>query len=90
MPRYIIEREIPGAGELDWAALQGISKKSNAVLDELGPKIQWVRSCVTGDKVYCEYISPNEDMIREHAARGEFPANSIVEVTQVIDPTTGE
>jgi Protein of unknown function (DUF4242) len=90
MPKYVIEREIPGAGDLTAEQLQGISQTSRGVLNELGPQIQWVQSFVTGDKIYCVYIAPNEEMVREHAARGCFPANSIAEVKNVIDPTTAE
>ena len=90
MPRYVIEREIPGAGELTGEQLQGISQKSCSVLSELGPQIQWVQSYVTGDKIYCVYIAPNEEMVREHASRGGFPANSVGQVLRVIDPTTAE
>lgn len=90
MPKYVIEREIPGAGDLTADQLRGISQTSCGVLNELGPQIQWVQSFVTGDKIYCVYIAPNEEMVREHATRGGFPANSIVEVKTVIDPTTAE
>ena len=90
MPKYIIERDIPGAGSLTGDQLQGISQKSCDVLRKLGPTIQWVESYVTGDKVYCVYIAPNEDLIREHARQGGFPANSISEVREIIDPTTAE
>jgi hypothetical protein len=90
MPKYIIEREIPGAGKLTPQQLQGVSQKSCSVLEKLGPQIQWVQSYVTGDKVYCVYIAPNEDIIREHARQGGFPANKISEVKTVIDPTTAE
>jgi hypothetical protein len=90
MPKYIIEREIPGAGDLTPEQLRGISQTSCGVLQNLGPQIQWVQSYVTGDKVYCIYISPNEELIREHAAQGGFPANSISEVKTIIDPTTAE
>jgi len=90
MPRFVIEREIPGAGTLSAEELQGISAKSCTVLNELGPQIQWVHSYVTGDKVYCVYIAPNEEMVREHARRGEFPANVVSQVTSIIDPTTAE
>ncbi len=90
MPKYIIEREIPGAGSLAYRELQNISEKSCGVLCELGPKIQWVESYVTDDKVYCIYIAPNEEMIREHAEKGGFPANRISQIRTVIDPTTGE
>jgi len=90
MPRYVIEREIPGAGKLSPQELQAIAQKSCSVLDQLGPKIQWVESFVTGDKLYCVYIAPDEAMVREHARQGGFPANSVAEVKAVIDPTTAE
>jgi len=90
MPKYVIEREIPGAGKLSAGELQGISQKSCGVLREMGPQIQWVQSYVTGDKVYCVYIAPNEQMIRQHAEQGGFPANRISEIKSVIDPTTAE
>jgi hypothetical protein len=88
MPKYVIEREIPGAGQLTKEQLSGIANKSCDVLKQLGTDIQWVHSYVTGDKVYCVYTAPNEDLIQEHAQRGEFPANRISEVTSIIDPTT--
>ena len=90
MPKYIIEREILGIGSAPPAELQTGSQKSNEALAALGPKIQWVESYVTGDKTYCVYIAPNEDMIREHAKLSGFPANKIVEVKMMIDPTTAE
>lgn len=90
MPKYVIEREIPGAGDLTAEQLNGISQTSCSVLNKLGPQIQWVQSYVTGDKIYCVYIAPNEDMIREHASLGGFPANSVSEVKTIIDPTTAE
>jgi hypothetical protein len=90
MPKYVIERDIPGAGNLSAAELKAISQKSGSVLGELGPQIQWQQSYVTGDKVYCIYIAPNEDLVREHASRGGFPANRISEVATVIDPVTAE
>ena len=90
MPKYVIEREIPGAGNLSAEHLHAISQKSCDVLNKLGPQIQWVESYVTGDKVYCIYISPNEELIREHARQGGFPANRISEIKTVIDPTTAE
>lgn len=90
MPKYIIERDIPGAGKLSADELQGISQKSCGVLRDMGPQIQWVQSYVTGDKIYCVYIAPNEAMVREHAAQGGFPANRVAEVVTVIDPTTAE
>lgn len=90
MPKYVIEREIPGAGNLKPAELQAISQKSCGVLKNLGPQIQWVHSYVTGDKIYCIYIAPNEAMVREHAQQGGFPASKISEIKTVIDPTTAE
>jgi hypothetical protein len=90
MPKYIIEREVPGAGKLSAEELKGMSQKSCGVLQEMGPQIQWQESYVTDDKVYCIYIAPNEEAVREHAQRGEFPVNSISEVKSVIDPTTAE
>jgi hypothetical protein len=90
MPKYVIEREIPGAGKLTHDQLQGISEKSCGVLKNLGPKIQWVESYVTADKIYCVYIAPDEALVREHAKLGGFPANRVSEVIQIIDPTTAE
>jgi hypothetical protein len=90
MPKYVIEREIPGAGKLTQQELQGISQKSCSVLNGLGPQIQWVHSYVTGDKIYCIYNAPNEAMVREHAKQGGFPANKVSEVKSIIDPTTAE
>ena len=90
MPKYVIERDIPGAGKLSPQELKAISKKSCGVLSKLGPQIQWLQSYVTGDKVYCVYIAPNEQLVREHAAQGGFPANRVSKVTSVIDPTTAE
>ncbi len=90
MPKYLIEREIPGAGNLSKTDLQGISQTSCGVLQKMGPEIQWIQSYVTGDKVYCVYISPNEEMIRQHAQQGGFPANRISEIKSVIDPSTAE
>ena len=90
MPKYLIEREIPNAGALSPSELQAISQKSCGVLQELGPSIQWVQSYVTEDKVTCVYIAPNADLIREHAKRGGFPADRVLEVTTIIDPTTAE
>jgi len=90
MPKFLIEREIPGAGDLSSQQLQAISETSCGVLRQMGPQIQWLHSYVTGDKVYCVYIAPNEEMIREHARQGGFPANRISQVTTVIDPTTAE
>ena len=90
MPKYLIERELPGAGELSQEQLRGISQKSCSVLNMLGPQIQWIQSYVTGDKIYCVYRAPNEEMVREHAKQGGFPANKVSEITSVIDPTTAE
>jgi hypothetical protein len=90
MPKYIIEREIPNAGQLSTQELQSISQKSCSILKNLGPSIQWVESYVTDDKVFCVYIAPNEALIREHAQQGEFPANSIRQIRTIIDPTTAE
>ena len=90
MPKYVIEREIPGAGALSAEQLQGISQKSCSVLGKLGPQIQWLHSYVTGDKIYCVYIAPNEALVREHATQGGFPANRVSEVKTIIDPTTAE
>lgn len=90
MPRFIIEREIPGAAGLSAEELQGIAQKSCGVLREMGPTIQWVRSFVTDDKIYCEYIAQSEAQVREHAECGGFPANSIKRVAAIIDPTTSE
>jgi hypothetical protein len=90
MPKYVIEREITGAGKLSAEELQGISQKSCGVLQEMGPQIQWLESFVTDDKIYCVYIAPDEEAIREHAQKGGFPADRISEVKTVIDPTTAE
>ncbi|MBA3256308.1 MAG: DUF4242 domain-containing protein [Pyrinomonadaceae bacterium] len=90
MPKFLIEREIPGAGNLSGAELQAISQTSCGVLQKMGPQIQWLQSYVTGEKIYCVYIAPNEDMIREHAKQGGFPANRVSEIKSVIDPTTAE
>ncbi len=90
MPKYVIEREIPGAGDMTPQQLQAVSQTSCGVLQKLGPSIQWVHSYVTGDKIYCVYIAPDEKLIREHAAQGGFPANRISEVKSIIDPITAE
>lgn len=90
MPKFVIEREIPGAGKLSAAELQAISQKSCGVLNSMGPQIQWVHSYVTGDKIYCIYNAPNEEAVRRHAKEGGFPANSIARVSAIIDPTTAE
>ncbi len=90
MPKYVIEREIPGAGNLSPEELKGISQTSCNVLEEMGPQIQWIHSYVTGDKIYCVYIAPNEEMVREHAQKGGFPANRVSAVSTIIDPVTSE
>ena len=90
MPKFLIEREIPGAGSLSQQELQSISQTSCGVLQKMGPQIQWLQSYVTGHKIYCVYIAPNEEMVREHARQGGFPANRISEIKSVIDPTTAE
>lgn len=90
MPKFVIEREIPGAGKLTPGELNAISQKSCAVLRELGPQVQWLESFVTDDKIYCVYIAPDEAAVREHATRGGFPANRVSEVRRMIDPTTAE
>jgi hypothetical protein len=90
MPKYVIERDIPGAGKLSPKELQAISQKSCGVLSQMGPQIQWVHSYVTDDKIYCVYVAPNEEMVREHARKGGFPANRVSAVKSVIDPTTSE
>lgn len=90
MPKYLIEREIPGAGKLTPEQLRAISQKSCAVLTKLGPQVQWLESYVTDDKIYCVYIAPDEQAVREHAKQGGFPANRVSEIKSVIDPTTAE
>jgi uncharacterized protein DUF4242 len=90
LPKYVIEREIPGAGKLTPEELHAISQKSCGVLSKMGPQIQWVQSYVTDNKIYCVYIAPNVEAVREHARQGGFPANSVAEVMTVIDPTTAE
>jgi hypothetical protein len=90
MPRFLIERDLPGAGRLSPEELQQVSQKSCSVLSELGPQIQWVQSYVTDDKIYCVYIAPNAEMVREHARRGGFPANVVSQIRAGIDPTTAE
>ncbi len=90
MPKYVIERDIPGTGKLSPQEIQAISQKSCGVLRNMGPQIQWVQSYVTPDKIYCIYIAPNEEMVREHAKQGGFPANRVSEVKMMIDPTTAE
>jgi hypothetical protein len=90
MPKYVIEREVPGAGNMSPEQLKGISQTSCGVLSKMGPEINWVNSFVTGDKIYCVYIAPNEEMVREHARQGGFPANAVNRVAAIIDPTTAE
>ena len=90
MPKYVIERDLPGAGKISQADLRAISQKSCSVLEGLGPKIQWLHSYVTDDKIYCVYQAPNEDIIREHAKQGGFPANKISQVRTMIEPSTAE
>lgn len=90
MPKFVIEREIPGAGDLTAEQLHTISQTSCGVLQNMGPSIQWLHSYVTGDNIYCVYIAPNEEMVREHASQGGFPANRVSEIKAIIDPTTAE
>jgi hypothetical protein len=90
MPKYVIERDIPGAGDLNPEQLQGVSQTSCGVLQEMGPQIQWLHSYVTGDRIYCVYIAPDEETVRQHAQRGGFPANRVSRVRTIIDPTTAE
>ena len=90
MPKFIIERDIPGAGQLSPQDLQAISQKSCGVLREMGPQVQWQQSYVTADKVYCVYLAPDEESVREHARRGGFPANAVNRVSTIIDPTTAD
>lgn len=90
MPKFVIEREIPGAGKLSATDLQAISQKSCGVLNAMGPQIQWVQSYVTDDKIYCVYIAPDEAAVREHATKGGFPANKVSRISTMIDPTTSE
>ena len=90
MPKYLIERNVPGAGDLPISQLREVSQKSCSILQEMGPQIQWVHSYVTGDKLYCIYIAPDEETVREHARQGEFPADRVSEVMTMIDPTTAE
>ncbi len=90
MPKYVIEREIPGAGKLSAEQLKGISQKSNGVLKEMGPQIEWIQSYVTGDKIFCVYKAENEELVREHAKKGGFPANKITEVSAEISPATAQ
>ena len=90
MPKYVIERDLPGAGKLSGDELRGISQTSNKVIASLGPEIRWLESFVTEDKIYCVYVAPDEDILLEHARCGGFPANKIAMVSTIIDPSTGE
>jgi hypothetical protein len=90
VPKYVIERELPGAGELTDEELQAISRRSNKIISELGPEIRWLTSYVTENKLYCVYVAPDEDILQEHARCGGFPADSISRVSSVIDPSTGD
>jgi cell division inhibitor SulA len=90
MPKFVIERELPGAGALTPEQLHGVAEKSCSVLQNLGPRIQWVHSYVTDNKIYCIYIAPNEEMVREHARQGGFPATKVSQIRSIIDPTTSE
>lgn len=90
MPKYVIEREVPGVGNMSAEQLKSISQTSCGVLNKMGPQIQWVHSYVTGDKIYCIYNAPDEEMVREHARQGGFPANLVSEVKAIIDPVTAE
>ena len=90
MPKYLIERELPGAGKLNPNELQAVAQKSCSVVRNLGPEIQWIETYVTDDKLYCVYIAPNEQLIRDHAKQGGFPANRISEAKRMFDPTTAE
>jgi len=90
MPKFVIERDLPGAGKLSPKDLKGVAEKSCSVLDRLGPKIQWVHSYVTDDKIYCVYIAPDAELVREHAKQGGFPANRVSAVRAMMDPTTAE
>jgi hypothetical protein len=90
MPKYVIERELPGAGKLTQDELHAISQKSCGVLNHLGPQIQWIESYVTDDKIYCVYRAPSEELIRQHAKEGGFPANRISQVRSIIDPSTAD
>lgn len=90
MPKFVIERNIPGAGKLSAADLQAISQKSCGVLNQMGPKIQWLHSYVTTDKIYCVYLAPDEATVREHAGLGGFPADSVARISTVIEPVTAE
>jgi hypothetical protein len=90
VPKYLIEREVPGAGKLSPEQLKSLSQRSCGILNQMGPQIQWIHSYVTGDKIYCVYLAPNEAMVREHARQGGFPANSVSEIKTIIDPSTAE
>ena len=90
MPKFVVERELPGAGKLSQQELQAVAQKSNGVLKNMGPEIQWKESYVTDNKIYCVYLAPNAQMIKEHAEKGGFPANKISEIRTMIDPSTGD
>jgi hypothetical protein len=90
MPKYVIERELPGAGKLSADELRAISQKSNKVISDLGPEIRWLQSYVTDDKIYCVYVAPDEDILYEHARCGGFPADKVTKVSTTIDPSTGD
>jgi hypothetical protein len=90
MPKYVIERELAGAGKLSPAELRAIAQTSNGVLQEMGPQIQWVHSYVTSDKIYCVYVAPNEEMVRQHAQQGGFPADVVTPVSAILEPITAE
>ena len=90
MPKFLIEREVPGAGQLTPLELQSLARRSVGVLRQLGPEIQWVHSYVTGDALYCVYVAPDEEMVREHGRLGGFPVNRVTQVNMIIDPTTAE
>ncbi|MCC8364275.1 DUF4242 domain-containing protein [Lysobacter sp. A6] len=90
MPKYLIEREVPGAGQLTPMELQSLARRSVGVLRQLGPDIQWVESYITGNNLYCVYVAPDEEMVREHGRLGGFPVNRVTQVSQIIDPTTAE
>jgi hypothetical protein len=90
MPKYVIEREVPGVGRMSQKELKALAQKSNGVLERLGPQIQWVESYVTDDKLYCVYVAPSDELIRRHAQEGGFPLNKVVQIRGTIDPTTAE
>jgi len=90
MPEFVIEREIPGAGQMSDAEIQAVARKSVGILRDMGPAIKWLHSYVTGDKIYCVYLAPDEETVREHARRGGFPANRVSAVRRLIDPSTAD